>query len=89
MRRKFENYPSARDGIKTYETVTLDNGEKIEFKEVIDARGNRAYVITNSLGRHELPRVDSEAPKPPSPDTQRQLDDRRDMKQSAGDDSTE
>lgn len=86
---EIEDYPSARNGIKTDETVTLDNGEKIEFREVIDARGNRAYVITNPFGRHELPRVDSEAPKPPSPDTQRQLDDRRDMKQSAGDDSTE
>lgn len=91
---EIEDYPErgilgSSGGIITNEAVTLDNGQKISFREVIDARGNRAYVITSSLGRHELPRVDSEAPKPPSPDTQRQLDDRRDMKQSAGDDSTE
>lgn len=92
---EIEAYPASgvldipSGGISTHEVVTLDSGQKIRFKEVTDARGKRSYVITDLVGGRELPRVDSEAPKPPSPDTQRQLDDRRDMKQSAGDDSTE
>lgn len=54
---EIEAYPKLSGGINTSETVTLDNGNKIKFREVLDARGNRAYVITDT-GRVELSRVD-------------------------------